>query len=143
MKKNNVSAEVVNTMMANDLFSKWLGISVESVDEGRCRLSMTIKKDMLNGFGIAHGGIAFSLADSALAFASNSRNNKSLVLDASISFTRPVKEGDRLIAVAEEQNVTKRTGIYYISVTTDSGDKVAFFKGIVFRKDELWFPEKE
>lgn len=130
-------------MMANDHFSKWLGISVESVDQGYCKLSMTIRKEMLNGFGIAHGGIAFSLADSALAFASNSHNRKSLVLDASTSFTRPIKEGEVIFAEAEEVNLTRSTGIYYVTLTNADGKKVALFKGIVFRKDELWFPEQE
>lgn len=143
MKKNILSERIVDKMMANDLFSQWLGISVDEVSEGRCRLSMTIRKEMLNGFGIAHGGIAFSLADSALAFASNSRNQKSLVLDASVSFTTPVKEGDLLIAEAEEKNVTRRTGIYYITISNSDGKKVAFFKGIVFRKEDLWFAEEE
>ena len=140
MEKNNIPARVVSTMMENDFFSQWLGIEVLSVSEGNCSLRLTIRKEMLNGFGIAHGGIAFSLADSALAFASNSRNHKSLVLEASLAFTSPVKEGDVLTAVAQEQHVTRRTGIYQVIVTNQDSKKVGIFKGIVFRKEEEWFP---
>jgi acyl-CoA thioesterase len=141
MKKNNLPERVVAEMMQNDYFSQWLGIEVISVSEGNCELRMKIRKEMLNGFGIAHGGVAFSLADSALAFASNSRNHKSLVLDASMSFTAPVKESDILTAVATEQHVTRRTGIYQVTVTTHENRKVALFRGIVFRKEEEWFPQ--
>ncbi|HMT28458.1 MAG TPA: hydroxyphenylacetyl-CoA thioesterase PaaI [Bacteroidia bacterium] len=143
MEKINTPAKVVAEMMANDFFSQWLGINVETVSAGFCRISLTIRKDMLNGFGIAHGGIAFSLADSALAFASNSHNRKSLVLDASMSFTAPAKEGDTLTAIAEEVNLTNRTGIYYVTVTNQENKKIAVFKGIVFRKADQWFPESE
>ena len=138
-----LATRIVSHMMENDRFSQWLGIEVQEVKEGYCRLGMVVREDMLNGFGIVHGGISFSLADSALAFASNSRNKKSLVLDASMSFTAPVNNGDHLIAEAIESNVTRSTGIYHISVSNQNGKKVAFFKGIVFRKDETWFAEAE
>jgi acyl-CoA thioesterase len=143
MKKKSIPEEIVQKMIARDMFSQWLGIKVIRVTEGFCELSMPITKNMLNGFGIAHGGIAFSLADSALAFASNSRNNKSLVLDANMTFTKPVKESDVLTAVAEEVNVTRRTGIYNVTVKNQNNSLVAVFKGVVFRKDELWFPKGE
>lgn len=130
-------------MMEMDYFSQWLGITVKSIDEGTCTLEMTVRKEMLNGFGIAHGGIAFSLADSALAFASNSRNRKSLVINTSVSFTGAVKEGDVLRATAEEISVTNRLGIYQVTVTREDGYKVLVFTGTVFRKDDLWFPGEE
>ncbi len=142
-EKNNFSIKIVDKMMDGDYFSQWLGIRVESVSQGFCRISLTLRQEMLNGFGIAHGGIAFSLADSALAFASNSHNIKSLVLNTSMSFTTPAREGDVLTAVAEEVNLTKSTGIYDVSVTNQDGKKVAVFRGTVFRKGELWFPEAE
>jgi len=141
MKNNNIPTKVVAEMMKNDFFSQWLGIDIQDIRAGYCALQMKIRKEMLNGFGIAHGGICFSLADSALAFASNSRNKKSLVLDASLSFTKPVKEGDELFAVAEEVNVTRRTGIYNVIVKNQDSELVGAFKGIVFRKEEEWFPE--
>lgn len=143
MKKDQIAEKVVATMMAEDYFSQWLGVRVESVSQGKCRLSLTLRKEMMNGFGIAHGGIAFSLADSALAFASNSHNLKSLVIETSMSFTAPAKEGDILIAVAEEVNLTGKTGIYYVTVTNHEDKKIAVFKGVVFRKSDLWFPDAE
>jgi acyl-CoA thioesterase len=141
MKKNNLPASIVNEMMRNDFFSQWLGIEVVSINEGNCELRMKIRKEMLNGFGIAHGGIAFSLADSALAFASNSGNRKSLVLDASMSFLTPVNEHDVLTATAVEHNSTRKTGIYLVEVVNQDARKVALFKGIVFRKNDEWFPQ--
>ncbi len=143
MKKDNIPARVVAKMMENDNFSQWLGISVKSITDGACSLEMIVRKEMLNGFGIAHGGIAFSVADSALAFASNSRNRKSLVINTSVSFTGAVKEGDVLRATADEISVTNRLGIYQVTVTNESGSKVLVFTGTVFRKDDLWFPGEE
>ncbi|HEX5003142.1 MAG TPA: hydroxyphenylacetyl-CoA thioesterase PaaI [Bacteroidia bacterium] len=140
MKKNDIPGQVVNAMMENDYFSQWLGIEVIAISEGNCTLQLTVRKEMLNGFGIAHGGIAFSLADSALAFASNSRNKKSLVLEASMAFTAPVKPGDILTASAVEQHLTRRTGNYQITVSNGNGETVALFRGIVFRKEDEWFP---
>ena len=130
-------------MMDQDYFSQWLGVNIDAVAPGSCRISMKVRKEMLNGFGISHGGIAFSLADSALAFASNSHNKKSLVINASVSFTSPVREGDQLTAVAEEMNSGGRLGVYQITVSRHDGSKVLLVTGTVFRKEELWFPEVE
>jgi acyl-CoA thioesterase len=138
-EKNNMPRNVVGRMMENDFFSQWLGIEVEDIKEGYCKLKLKVRKEMLNGFGIAHGGIFFSLADSALAFASNSRNQKSLVLDASITFTRPLHEGDMVVAEAEEINVTRSTGLYHIRITNQNNELAGQFKGIVFRKKDQWF----
>jgi len=143
LKKNDLPAQIVAKMMDRDYFSQWLGIVVKSVSEGFCSLEMTIRKEMLNGFGIAHGGVAFSLADSALAFASNSRNRKSLVINTSVSFTSAVKEGDLLEATASEVSLTNRLGIYNVIVSRTGGEKVLIFTGTVFRKDDLWFPDAE
>ncbi len=143
MENNSIPARVVAKMMELDHYSRWLGIAVKSLSAGTCSLEMTIRKEMLNGFGIAHGGIAFSVADSALAFASNSRNRKSLVINTSVSFTGAVKEGDVLLAVAEETNLTNRLGIYQVTVTRQDGTTVLVFTGTVFRKDDLWFPGEE
>jgi len=88
--------KIINKMFDQDAFSQWLGIEIIDVSEGFCQLKMTVRKEMLNGFQIAHGGIAYSLADSALAFASNSHGRKSLSVETSISHTVSVKEGDVL-----------------------------------------------
>ena len=106
--------QIVNTMMAKDYFSQWLGVEVLEIKEGACRLQMTVRDDMLNGFGIAHGGITYSLADSALAFASNSLGQKSVSVETSISHTISLKTGDIIIAEATEEHCSNKIGIYSV-----------------------------
>ncbi len=124
---------VVDHMMANDRFSQWLGIEVLEIREGYSRISMTIREEMVNGFGITHGGIAFSLADSAFAFACNNRNNLSVALDTSIVFTKAVQTGDILTAEARELHNGRSTGLYHITITNQRNEEVAHFKGTCFR----------
>jgi acyl-CoA thioesterase len=88
MQADQLAQQVVTKMMEHDAFSQWLGIQVLEVKEGYSKIQMTLRPEMLNGFGVIHGGIAFSLADSAFAFACNNRNNLSLALDVSITFTK-------------------------------------------------------
>ena len=142
MTPKELAVKVVDKMYENDQFSRWLGIKRIENDAGKSVLRMTIRKEMLNGFGITHGGIAFSLADSALAFASNSHGRKSVVIEAGISYPAPVKEGDVITAVAEEVSLTNKIGIYNITITNQDNNKVALFKGTVYRKSEFWFPER-
>ena len=130
---NKLATRVVDHMMKNDLFSQWLGIEVLEVSEGYSKIKMIVRKEMINGFGIVHGGIAFSLADSAFAFACNNRNNLSVALDTSINFTRPVHVGDILTAEAKEVHNGKSTGLYQISITNQNAHLVAIFKGTCFR----------
>ena len=131
---SNVSpASVVEHMMQNDLFSQWLGIEVLDIKEGYSKIRLTVRSEMINGFGIVHGGIAFSLADSAFAFACNNRNNLSVALDTTINFTKPVHAGDELTAEAKEIHNGKSTGLYHISITNQRNHLVAFFKGTCFR----------
>lgn len=125
--------------MAKDYFSQWLGIEVLEINEGSCKLKMLIRKDMLNGFGIAHGGIAYSLADSALAFASNSPGQKAVSIETSISHTESLKEHDIIIAEATEEKRSNKIGIYTIKVTNTLDEKVvALFKGTVYRTSKNW-----
>jgi acyl-CoA thioesterase len=138
MEKQALAEKVVDTMFTNDYFSQWLGIERIKVEPGHCILQMKIRKEMLNGFSIAHGGIAYSLADSALAFASNSHGRKSLSIETSISHTISLNEGDTILATAEEINLTNKLGIYYISITRH-GDTVALFRGTVYRTSKEWF----
>lgn len=134
INKNDYKADdVVAHMMKNDLFSQWLGIEVLHVHEGYSKIRMTVRKEMINGFGIVHGGIAFSLADSAFAFACNNRNNLSVALDTSINFTKPVHVDDILTAEAKEIHNGKSTGLYHITVTNQREHVVAMFKGTCFR----------
>ena len=126
-------ASVVEHMMKNDLFSQWLGIEVLDIKEGYSKIRLVVRPEMINGFGIVHGGIAFSLADSAFAFACNNRNNLSVALDTAINFTKPVHVGDELTAEAKEIHNGKSTGLYHISITNQRNHLVAFFKGTCFR----------
>lgn len=125
--------EVVNHMMENDLFSQWLGIKVLSVSDGYSKIKMSVRKEMINGFGIVHGGIAFSLADSAFAFACNNRNVLSVALDTSINFLKPVHVDDVLTAEAKELHNGKSTGLYHITILNQNDHLVALFKGNCFR----------
>ena len=124
---------VVDHMMKNVRFSQWLGIEVLNVEEGSCRLKMKLREEMVNGFGVIHGGITFSFADSALAFACNNRNNFSLALDVSITFNKTAYPGDVLFAEAKEIHNGKSTGLYLITVKNDKDEQVALFKGTCFR----------
>jgi acyl-CoA thioesterase len=124
---------VVAHMMEHDRFSQWLGITVIEVKEGYSRIGMTLREEMLNGFGIIHGGIAFSLADSAFAFACNNRNNLSVALDTTMNFTKQLKPGDVLTAEAKEVHNGRSTGLYLVTITNAGGEQVAFFKGTCFR----------
>ena len=135
--------KVFRKMYDNDAFSQWLVIEVVEVKDGYCELKMTVRKEMLNGFQIAHGGIAYSLADSALAFASNSHGRKSLSVETSISHTMSVKEGDVLTAITEELSLSDKIGVYLITITNQDNQEVAYFKGTVYRTSKEWFPEDE
>lgn len=143
MSEKTLAERIVDTMYNRDWFSQWLGIERVVVEAGRCVLKMTVRKEMLNGFEIAHGGSCYSLADSALAFASNSHGRKAVSVETSISLTEQVKVNDVLTAVAEEISLSNKIGVYYITVTNQESKKVALFKGTVYRTDKLWFPENK
>lgn len=129
----NTEVQVVNKMMEDDLFSQWLGIEILEIKPGYSKTKMKVRKEMMNGLGIVHGGIAFSLADSTFAFACNNRNNLSVALDTSINFLKPVSVDDILIAEATEIHNGKSTGLYQVTITNQHGRKVALFKGTCFR----------
>ena len=133
MPENELATKVVHQLTENDLFSKWLGIEVLEVAPGYSKLKMTVRKEMINGFGIVHGGVAFSLADSAFAFACNNRNNLSVALDTSINFIKPGHVDDVLTAEAKEIHNGKSTGIYHVSIFNQNNHLVALFKGTCFR----------
>lgn len=129
-------------MYNNDPFSQWLGIERVEDGVGTSLLRLTVTKEMLNGFGIAHGGITYSLADSALAFASNSYGEQCVSIETSISHTKAVKEGDILTAIAKEANKTNKIAIYEITVFNQDNETVAIFKGNVYNTGKEWFPNE-
>ena len=126
-------ASVVEHIMHKDAFSQWLGIDVVEIKEGYSKIKMTVRPEMMNGLQVVHGGIAFSLADSAFAFACNNRNNLSLALETSISFLKPVFVDDVLLAEAKEIRNSKSIGVYLVEITNQHNQLIALFKGTCFR----------
>lgn len=124
-----VAERSAEAMWENDHASKQLGFEIIEVSEGAATLAMTVGQAHCNGHGMCHGGMTFSLADSAFAFACNSRNQATVAQHNSISYLAPAAQGDRLMAVAKEITLTGRTGIYDVTVTNQSGVVVAEFRG--------------
>ncbi len=133
MQEDVLARDVVNHMIENDAFSKWMGVEILEIREGYSKIKMRIRKEMVNGFGIVHGGIPFSLADSAFAFACNNRNNLSVALDCAITFTKAINLEDELVAEAKEIHNGRSTGVYSIAITNQLEQQVALFKGTCFR----------
>ena len=135
---SDVAKKVVDKMYENDAFSQWLGIKRIEGGAGISVLQMTVCKEMLNGFYILHGGVSYSLADSALAFASNGHGRKSVSVETSISHTLACKEGDVLTAHTEEMSLSNKIGVYQITITNQEDKTVALFKGTVYRTSKDW-----
>ncbi|HEY4063824.1 MAG TPA: hydroxyphenylacetyl-CoA thioesterase PaaI [Puia sp.] len=131
--KNISPQQVLDIMLARDHFTRWLGLQVEEVGPGSCRLQYTVKEEMLNGFSNIHGGVLFSAADSAFAFACNSHGRITVALDVSITFTRPAKAGELLTVEAKELYLGNKTSLYDIRTTNEKGELVALFKGTAYR----------
>ncbi|UOE41636.1 hotdog fold thioesterase [Chryseobacterium suipulveris] len=127
--------ETAQYMLNQDEFSKWMGITLIEVREKYCLIEMPVKKEMINGLKTVHGGITFSLADSALAFSSNNTNDASVALNCMINFTKAVKLGDTLTAESVLISDTRKTGVYDISITNQHKVLVATFRGTVYKID--------
>lgn len=125
-------------MFQHDAFSRWLGIEVKETAPGRCIASLTIRQEMTNGFGIAHGGITYSLADSVLAFAANGYGKMQVSLETGISHFKPCKTGDVLTATAEEVNKTTRTAHYQVDIINQHNERVARFTGVMHNTQKDW-----
>lgn len=131
------AAHIAAQMMAGDAFSQWLGIEMVAIREGYAQMKMIVRDEMLNGHGVMHGGISFSLADSAFAFASNSHGQKAVSIETSINHTKAVFSGDELIATAEKESLSKSVGFYLVRVKRGE-ELVGLFKGVVYRRSEEW-----
>lgn len=125
-------------MYEKDAFSQWLGIEILEMKVGKSVLQMTVRDEMTNGFGIAHGGITYSFADSAFAFASNSQGRLAVSVETSISHIARVVPGDVLKAIAEEEHLSNKIAVYHIVITNQKDEKVALFKGTVYRTSKEW-----
>lgn len=125
--------KILQQMLEKDTFSNWLGLKVIDFREGYCKLRYVIRDEMLNGHGGVHGGIIFSAADSAFAFACNSQNIISVALDVHITFVRYAKTGDELIVEARELHLGNKISVYEISTKNKAGELIAQFKGTAYR----------
>ncbi len=137
MTDKSLAQKVYSKMMEKDYCSQWMGINPLIIEEGYCKLSMTVKKEMLNGYSILHGGIAFAFADSAFAFASNSYGRIAVSINGSMSYAGSALEGDVLIAEAKALHVSYKKADFDVNVWKD-GDKsiLYYFRGTVYRKSE-------
>jgi acyl-CoA thioesterase len=129
----DVAAKVVAGMLARDEFSRWLGVELVELTAGQCTLRMRVRADMVNGFGVAHGGIVFSLADSAMAFACNDGPNVTVAVDNSISYPAAIRVDDELVATAERQSSSRKFAYYLVTVRRRESEVVALFRGTVYR----------
>ena len=129
MDPQTIAERVGVGMLADDEASRGLGIKIEAMAPGCARMTMTVRPDMLNGFRICHGGFITLLADSAFAFACNSRNELTVAAGIVVDFVAPAREGDLLTAVARELSLAGRTGVYDVKVTNQRGETIAFLRG--------------
>ena len=129
-------------MVENDEFSRWLGLEVTHVAPNEATVRMTVRPEMVNGFGVCHGGIAFSLADSALAFASNTHGRVTMSIENSIRYPASIVPGNVLTARAVEESSTRRLAFFNATVTKENGDVVGLFRGTVYRTSRDHFPDE-
>jgi len=129
MDANALADKVARAMLAAEGTGPAWGIEIEEARQGYARVRMALRPDMLNGHGTAHGGMIFALADTAFAYACNSRNLRTVAAQASIVFLEAAREGDVLIAEAREQALVGRSGVYQVAVRREDGPAIAEFTG--------------
>ena len=129
MTPDELARACADAMLASDPASAGMGLALQSVSPGAARMAMPVASRMVNGHGICHGGYIFSLADTAFAVACNSLNERAVASQCSITFLRPAREGDQLVATAAQRAVAGRTGIYDVQVATADGQLIAEFRG--------------
>jgi acyl-CoA thioesterase len=137
--EQQLAERVVAAMLAKDAFSRWLGISVLEVRPRFAAVRMTVRAEMVNGFGVSHGGIAYSVADSALAFASNTHGRVTMSIENAMAYPAPVRVGDVLTATAEEESASRRLGYYRVTVRRQDDAIVGLFRGTVYRTNTEFF----
>jgi acyl-CoA thioesterase len=126
---------VVRGMLDRDAFSAWLGIEVTTIRPRSVECRMRVRPDMLNGFGVCHGAVTFALADSALAFASNTSGWVTVSIENSMTYPAAVRAGDLLVATAEEESATNRLAFFRVVVRRDDDTVVGLFRGTVYRTE--------
>ena len=131
--EQELAERIVAAMIEKDAFSRWLGIDVLEVAPRRSTCRLTVRNEMVNGFGVTHGGIAFSLADSAFAFACNTNGKVTVSIENSITYPAAIHVGDVLTAVAREDAASGKLSYYSAEVTNQNGDVVGLFRGTAFK----------
>jgi acyl-CoA thioesterase len=142
-EKQALAEKIVHRMMEHDLFSQWLGLEVLENTPGSSKVRMTVRPEMCNGFHVAHGGITYSLSDSAFAFASNGKGIRAMSIETSVNHVVSVKAGDILTATCSEEFCGNKIAMYRVVVQNQEDITVAIFKGIVYRSGKPWFPDEE
>ena len=137
-----LAERVVAHMLEHDEFSRWLGLEVTHIAPNAATVRMLVRPEMVNGFGVCHGGIAFSLADSALAFASNTHGRLTVSIENSIRYPAPIMPGDVLTATAVELSASRRLAYFDVTVRKGNGDVVGLFKGTVYRTSRDHFADE-
>jgi len=134
MNKKEKARAIYEKMMLKDYCSQWMGIQPLELDEGYCKIKMKVTKEMLNGYGILHGGIAFAFADSAFAFASNSFGRIALSINGSMNYNKSASEGDEIIAIAKSLSVNYKIADFDVNVyNNDLSQVLYYFRGTVYR----------
>jgi acyl-CoA thioesterase len=141
-REQDLAERVVSAMMARDAFSRWLGIEVVEVRPRAATIRMRVRDDMVNGFGVCHGGALFSLADSALAFASNTHGRVTVSIENAITYPAAIRAGDELTAVAIEESATRRLAFFRVEVRR-GGAIVSIFRGTVYDTEKPFFADSE
>jgi acyl-CoA thioesterase len=129
--------QIPHKMLSLDAFSQWMGIEILEVGIGRCILAMTVREDMLNSMGYAHGGITYTLADTAFGFASNTHGKYAVSIESSVNHIAAVEAGDRLVAEAFYDETRNKLGFHLVEIKRDD-EVVALFKGVVYRTQKDW-----
>ena len=128
--------EIIDKMMAKDAMSQWLGIKIKSIVPGNVELQLVVREEMMNGFGIAHGGITYALSDTCLAFSANSQGRQAVSVETSISHLKPVNTNDVLSTQVEELSLSNRFGKYQIKIYNQDKELVSIFNGTMYRNDD-------
>jgi acyl-CoA thioesterase len=137
-----LAERVVARMLERDEFSRWLGLEVTHVAPNAATVRMTVRPEMVNGFGVCHGGVTFSLADSALAFACNTHGRLTVSIENGIRYPAPIAPGDVLTATAVEQSASRRLAYFDVTVRNQADDVVALFRGTVYRTSREHFRDE-
>lgn len=136
-QKLHNSQTIPKKMLSLDAFSQWLGIEILEVQEGYCKVQMKIRKEMLNSMNKAHGGITYSLADTAFGFATNTMGRKAVSIDTSINHIEALEEGDLLVATSQLKSMKNKLAFYTVEIHVKK-KLVALFKGVAYRTSAVW-----